>query len=73
MLAEAGQSRDKFSVLEALVKQFLTDDRGVTAIEYALIAALVAVALILALQLMGSSLESNYNEVSSGLDGSRGE
>ncbi len=55
------------------MKQFLTHDRGVTAIENALIAALVAVALILALQLMRHSLESNYNEVSSGLDGSRGE
>ncbi len=51
------------------MKQFLSDDRGVTAIEYALIAALVAVALILALQMLGGSLESNYNEVASGLDG----
>jgi pilus assembly protein Flp/PilA len=48
--------------------QFIREDSGVTAIEYGLIAALIAVAIIIALQALGSSLESNFNEVSSALD-----
>ena len=47
---------------------FLRDENGVTAIEYGLIAALVAVAIIVALTSLGQSLESNFNEVSSALD-----
>lgn len=49
--------------------EFFRDERGVTAIEYALVAALVAVALILVLQSVGTSLEGGYIEVSSALDG----
>ena len=48
--------------------QFIREENGVTAIEYGLIAALIAVAIIIALQALGSSLESNFNEVSSALD-----
>ena len=47
---------------------FVREDSGVTAIEYGLIAALIAVAIIIALTSLGSSLESNFNEVSSALD-----
>ncbi len=50
------------------LKRFFLDDAGVTAIEYGLIAALIAVGIIIALQALGSSLESNFNEVSSALD-----
>ena len=48
--------------------KFFQDDSGVTAIEYGLIAALIAVAIIIALTSLGSSLESNFNEVSAALD-----
>ncbi len=48
---------------------FLKDDSGATAIEYGLIAALVAVACITALGAMGDSLVSIFTEVSSKLDG----
>jgi pilus assembly protein Flp/PilA len=54
------------------VASFIRDERGVTAIEYALLAALVAVGMILALQFMGQSLASNFNEVASGLEGAGG-
>jgi pilus assembly protein Flp/PilA len=47
---------------------FVREDQGVTAIEYGLIAALIAVAIIVALTTLGQSLESNFNEVSSSLD-----
>jgi pilus assembly protein Flp/PilA len=49
--------------------KFFQDESGVTAIEYGLIAALIAVAIIVALTSLGQSLESNFNEVSSALDG----
>ena len=47
---------------------FLKDDSGATAIEYGLIAALVAVACIAALTAVGGSLQDIYMEVSSSLD-----
>ena len=39
------------------------DRRGVTAIEYALIAALIAVAAIAAFSLVGSSLQSEFSAI----------
>jgi pilus assembly protein Flp/PilA len=56
---------------EALMSlvSFIREESGVTAIEYGLIAALIAVAIIVALTTLGQSLESNFNEVSSSLDG----
>jgi len=44
-------------------KQLMTDDRGATAIEYGLIAALIAVAAITALQSLGSELSTTFNTV----------
>ena len=45
----------------------LKDGSGVTAIEYALIAALIAVAAIAAFTLVGSSLSSTFSAVASQL------
>jgi pilus assembly protein Flp/PilA len=47
---------------------FVKDESGATAIEYGLIAALVAVGLIAALTALGSSLQTIFNTVSSTLD-----
>ena len=47
---------------------FLNDENGATAIEYGLIAALIAVAIIVALTTLGTSLQSNFDQVSSALD-----
>jgi pilus assembly protein Flp/PilA len=44
-----------------------TDKRAVTAIEYALIAALIAVVIIGAVSLLGTSISSTFNKVSSEL------
>lgn len=41
---------------------------GATAIEYALIAALIAVAIIGALNTLSGSLETTFNDVSTALD-----
>ncbi len=45
----------------------LRDSRGATAIEYGLIAALIAVAAITAMTSVGSKLGSTFNNVSSNL------
>jgi pilus assembly protein Flp/PilA len=50
-----------------LVPSLKLDKRAVTAIEYALIAALIAVVIIAALSLLGSSISSTFNTVSSEL------
>ncbi|MCW5772486.1 MAG: Flp family type IVb pilin [Rhodospirillaceae bacterium] len=44
-------------------RAFLRDEKGATAIEYALIAALVAVAIIVALEALGTSLGGLYDSV----------
>ena len=48
--------------------KLLRDSRGATAIEYGLIAALIAVAAITAMTSIGSKLGSTFNNVSSNLD-----
>jgi pilus assembly protein Flp/PilA len=49
-----------------LVKLWNNED-GATAIEYGLIAALIAVAAISAMQLVGTSLTSTFNNIASKL------
>ena len=45
------------------VRNFLSDGSGVTAIEYALIASLIAVFIIVALQLVGTQVSTVFTEV----------
>jgi pilus assembly protein Flp/PilA len=45
------------------LNRFLTNDDGVTSIEYALIASLIAVFIIAALQLVGTNLSTVFTEV----------
>lgn len=47
-----------------MLKAFLTDESGATMIEYGLIAALVSVAAIAALTLLGTSLTNIFTNVS---------
>jgi pilus assembly protein Flp/PilA len=44
-----------------------TDKRAVTAIEYALIAALIAVVIIAAVSILGGQISATFNRVSSEL------
>jgi pilus assembly protein Flp/PilA len=46
------------------VRKLFDDDRGATAIEYALIASLIAVALVAVLTSLGTALSSEFSEVS---------
>ena len=47
----------------------LRNTRGATAIEYGLIAALIAVAAIAAMQGLGNQLKSTFNNVTTGMGG----
>ena len=53
-------------------KNMIRDEQGATAIEYGLIAALIAVAAITALQSVGNELETTFGKVSSELDTANG-
>lgn len=50
-----------------IISRLIEDDRGVTAIEYALIAALIAVAAIAAFTLVGTNLSTTFSYVASQL------
>ena len=47
-----------------LFSRFIRDESGATAIEYGLIAALIAVVIIGAVQLVGSNLSTTFTTVS---------
>jgi pilus assembly protein Flp/PilA len=52
-----------------MLKAFLTDESGATMIEYGLIAALVSVAAIVALRLLGTALVTIFTNVKDELVG----
>jgi pilus assembly protein Flp/PilA len=52
------------------VARFLKDESGATAIEYGLIAALIAVGIIVAATTLGGSLSGLFNRISTRLDNS---
>jgi pilus assembly protein Flp/PilA len=49
------------------IREFLADESGATAIEYGLIAAGIAIAIIAAVQGVGAKLSSNFGKVSTSL------
>ena len=48
--------------------RFLKDESGATAIEYGLIAALIAVVLVSAVGAVGTSLEGTFTKISDALE-----
>jgi pilus assembly protein Flp/PilA len=53
--------------MSKFVTQFLKNESGATAIEYGLIAALIAVVVITAVSSVGSKLSGTFNNVANGL------
>jgi pilus assembly protein Flp/PilA len=49
------------------IRKLIRNSKGATAIEYGLIAALIAVAAIAAMQGIGTSLKTTFNNVSSAM------
>lgn len=55
------------TMIRASLQKFNVDRRAVTAIEYALIAALIAVVIIAAVTTLGKNVSSTFNSVASEL------
>lgn len=54
--------------MSKFVSRFMKDESGATAIEYGLIAALIAVVLIGILTTLGGNLNTKFKEISDSLD-----
>ena len=50
------------------IKKLVRNEEGATAIEYGLIAALIAVAAITAMSSLGTSLSTTFNKVSANMN-----
>lgn len=50
-----------------MIKRFLKDESGATAIEYGLIAALIAIAVITAAGTVGNNLATLFNNIAANL------
>ena len=50
--------------MKEILMSFIKDEEGVTAIEYGLIAALIAVVIITAVTFVGENLENTFNYIS---------
>ncbi|WP_099513694.1 Flp family type IVb pilin [Microvirga ossetica] len=53
--------------MKSLVRRFLKDKTGATAIEYGLVAGIVSIAIVVALTLMAAPLESFYGNIRDGV------
>jgi pilus assembly protein Flp/PilA len=53
--------------MKSIIKSFLSDESGATAIEYGLIAAGISVAIIAAVNGLGGKLNSNFESISNSL------
>lgn len=50
-----------------MIKNFLNDEKGATAIEYALLAALISIAAIAAMTSVGTNLTAKLDQVATAL------
>ena len=60
--------REEKGQMEKLMR-FFKDEKGVTAIEYSLIAALIAIVIVVMVTLAGESVSGLFSQVASALDG----
>jgi pilus assembly protein Flp/PilA len=66
----SGPIRNKYgarTAMKAIVVDFLKDEAGATAIEYGLIATGIAIAIITAVNGLGTKLSTNFNTISTSL------
>lgn len=57
--------------MKAIFKRFRKNEDGATAIEYGLIAALIAVVIITATGLLGTNISTKFNEVANAIGGTK--
>lgn len=53
--------------MKTLIQRFVKDESGVTAIEYGLIAALIAVVIIVSVDLLGDQLVITFDKIKNAL------
>jgi pilus assembly protein Flp/PilA len=58
--------------MSELVSRFVNDQSGATAIEYGLIAALIALAIMVGAGSLGNSLNNQFGRIATKLDGTAG-
>ena len=58
--------------MKTFINKFAKDESGATAIEYGLIAALIAVVIIGALQLLGGNMSTAFTSVANAVGGGGG-
>lgn len=54
--------------MSADIKNFLDDERGATAIEYALLAGAIGLVIITAVTAIGNAVKADFQAVSAGFD-----
>jgi pilus assembly protein Flp/PilA len=54
--------------MSKLIARFVKDESGATAIEYGLIAALIAMAIIVSAGLIGNELDTKFNSIATSLN-----
>ncbi len=55
--------------MSKFINKFMNDESGATAIEYGLIAALIAVVIIAAVTTLGTTISGKFEEVTTGMGG----
>jgi pilus assembly protein Flp/PilA len=55
--------------MQNIMKRFVKDESGATAIEYGLIAALIAVGIIASARLLGTEIAATFTEVKDAMAG----
>lgn len=55
--------------MKTFISKFMSDESGATAIEYGLIAALIAVVIIAAVTALGTTIRDKFDAVADGMNG----
>jgi len=55
--------------MKSLMKRIWREEEGATAVEYALMVALIAVVIIVAVRSLGTSVSVKFDEVATAIDG----
>jgi pilus assembly protein Flp/PilA len=63
----SGNRKSRITIMKTLLLRFAKDDTGVTAIEYGLIASLIAVVIITSVTLVGTNLTVKFNAIATAL------
>jgi pilus assembly protein Flp/PilA len=54
--------------MKRLIERLSDDDRGLTAVEYGLIALVILVGIVVALQVLGNVVKTSFNTVGSAIN-----